>query len=421
MRHQKMMTWVSISGTALSVFLVMAFFMTDGIKSAEVAPASNRHCILTGKSLSVEIDGNPMVLSPGLSSNLANDLYSGLDGVERISYVKSWEQMADVSVKGGKLLSLQPRHVDDQFWKIYDFSFIDGRPFDKAEAADGAKVVVLSRSAARRLFNDVEVAGREVKIGYDDYRVVGVVEDASPLLTEIFANLFLPFAPRSNNYSTYEGVSTVRMLLAQGADVDKIKGEVARRMKSITAANGDKEEMKLRYGGQPYTLYETNNSNAHNFMEGKPDSHRRNMLMYYSVFILLPAVTLGSMTHSRMLRRISEIGVRRAYGAKRSSIIMQLLWENFLITLAGGLIGLLVCVLFMLLLSSYFITMIDYSYMSALEDVYSRPTFSMLFQWENFAVAVLVCLVLNILCAFIPAWRASRVEPAIAISRSRDI
>ena len=64
MRHQKMMTWVSISGTALSVFLVMAFFMTDGIKSAEVAPASNRHCILTGKSLSVEIDGNPMVLSP---------------------------------------------------------------------------------------------------------------------------------------------------------------------------------------------------------------------------------------------------------------------------------------------------------------------------------------------------------------------
>ena len=55
--------------------------------------------------------------------------------------------------------------------------------------------------------------------------------------------------------------------------------------------------------------------------------------------------------------------------------------------------------------------MIDYSYMSALEDVYSRPTFSMLFQWENFAVAVLVCLVLNILCAFIPAWRASRVEP----------
>ncbi len=88
-----------------------------------------------------------------------------------------------------------------------------------------------------------------MKIGYDDYRVVGVVEDASPLLTEIFANLFLPFAPRSNNYSTYEGVSTVRMLLAQGADVDKIKGEVARRMKSITAANGDKEEMKLRYGG----------------------------------------------------------------------------------------------------------------------------------------------------------------------------
>ena len=121
-----------------------------------------------------------------------------------------------------------------------------------------------------------------------------------------------------------------------------------------------------------------------------------------------------------MLRRISEIGVRRAYGAKRSSIVVQLLGENFLITLAGGILGFMVCVLFMLLLSSYFITMVDYSYMSALDGVYSRPTFSMLFQWENFAVAFAVCFVLNILCAFIPAFRASRVEPAVAIARCHE-
>ncbi len=420
MRHQKMAMWVSVSGTALSIFLVMAFFMTEGIKTAEVAPASNRARILTGESLSEEMNDSPIVLSRGLSSDLALSLYSGLEGVDGISLVKAWEEMADVSVKGGKLIALQPMHVDDEFWKIYDFRFIDGRPFDKAEVDADAKVTVLSRSAARRLFNDDTVAGQEVKIGLDNYRVVGVVDDASPILREVFGNLYMPFDPRAYNYSTYEGGSVVRLLLAPGTDIAKIKKEVERRMKVISSANEKKGEMKLRYGGQPYTLEEELYSNAHDYMAGKPDSHKRTMWMYYAVFILLPAITLGSMTHSRMLRRISEIGVRRAYGAKRSTIVVQLLGENFLITLAGGILGFMVCVLFMLLLSSYFITMVDYSYMSALDGVYSRPTFSMLFQWENFAVAFAVCFVLNILCAFIPAFRASRVEPAVAIARCHE-
>ena len=88
MRHQKMAMWVSVSGTALSIFLVMAFFMTEGIKTAEVAPASNRARILTGESLSAEMNDSPIVLSRGLSSDLALSLYSGLEEVDRISLVK---------------------------------------------------------------------------------------------------------------------------------------------------------------------------------------------------------------------------------------------------------------------------------------------------------------------------------------------
>ena len=63
-----MMTWVSISGTALSIFLVMSLFMTEQVKTAEVAPESNRNRIMTGQGIhvtsSTDGDGSTMGLNP---------------------------------------------------------------------------------------------------------------------------------------------------------------------------------------------------------------------------------------------------------------------------------------------------------------------------------------------------------------------
>ena len=53
MKHQRMMTWVSISGTALAIFLVMAFIMADRINTVEVAPESNRARILQATGLHI--------------------------------------------------------------------------------------------------------------------------------------------------------------------------------------------------------------------------------------------------------------------------------------------------------------------------------------------------------------------------------
>lgn len=121
------------------------------------------------------------------------------------------------------------------------------------------------------------------------------------------------------------------------------------------------------------------------------------------------------MTRSRLRHRVSEIGVRRAYGASRLSIVNQILGENFIITTAGGFIGLLLSFVFMLTLNNLFFptdTMLD-----SVPD--ANPTLEMLFTWNVFLVALVFCFVLNLLSAFVPAWRASRVEPAVAIARSK--
>ena len=126
------------------------------------------------------------------------------------------------------------------------------------------------------------------------------------------------------------------------------------------------------------------------------------------------------MTSSRLKVRESEIGVRRAFGASKGSIIRQLLGENLIITLTGGFIGLVCSILFSFLLSGIFMDL-GLEYESVLVDSGNlRPDLLMLFSWEGFLMALLFCFVLNLVSAFMPVWRASRVNPATAISRNRN-
>lgn len=119
------------------------------------------------------------------------------------------------------------------------------------------------------------------------------------------------------------------------------------------------------------------------------------------------------MTQSRLRQRRHEIGVRRAFGAKRSSILRAILVENLFVTLVGGLIGLILT-----FVMSYMFTSLFYepAFSWTGYSVEMSLNASMLFSWSIFGWALLFCFVLNLLSAGIPAWRAAHVDPVEAIN-----
>ena len=120
------------------------------------------------------------------------------------------------------------------------------------------------------------------------------------------------------------------------------------------------------------------------------------------------------MTRSRLRRRTSEIGVRRAFGCTRLRVITDILTENFVITLAGSLIGLFACLIFGSLLFDAVFTGGWFTTYA----VKATVSFSSLLNWGMFAYAILFCFILNLLSTGIPAWRASRINPVEAINSS---
>ena len=104
------------------------------------------------------------------------------------------------------------------------------------------------------------------------------------------------------------------------------------------------------------------------------------------ILLLVPALNLSGITLSRMRRRMAELGVRRAFGATQGTILWQVLSENMVLTLLGGLLGLAMSYGAMLLLSTG------------------------MFNGAVFIAAFLFCLVLNLFSAGLPAWRMSRLN-----------
>lgn len=423
MKHQKMMTWVSISGTALAIFLVMTYFMSENVRNVEFAPETHRQELLVGHGLHLEVDnpnGQKSNWGASLSYKNAKALYEGLEGIDKISFQSAWSDAKRVITDDGKPIFLIGTNYDANFWKMYDFTFLYGNPYDEASCEAGEKKVVIPRSSARKIFNEDDVVGREFKIDNEKYTVSGVIEDVNPLLNLTFSQIYMPYPKSKMDDDNWGGSTSVILLPKDGADLEKIRNQVKGRYATLNT-RFKPDGRSAVYHDTPWRLIDLPAGESWPVMQTPPPAKSKTRTyLIYGLLLILPAINLSSMTKGRLRHRISEIGVRRAFGAKRTSIISQLLGENLLITFAGGIIGLVACIIFMSAASSFLFQFSTIKNSSALDLLYSTPSLAMLFSWKNFFFAVVMCLLLNILSATVPAWRASRIEPAVAIAKSKN-
>ena len=133
-------------------------------------------------------------------------------------------------------------------------------------------------------------------------------------------------------------------------------------------------------------------------------------LLVIVILLLVPAINLSGMTLSRMRGRLSEIGVRKAFGATRSNLLVQILSENLFLTLLGGIVGLLFSYIAVYLMRTWLLS----NSFGAISSVFGGTPLLSVSELLNpviFLYAFVFCLILNLLSAGIPAYRMSRKHP----------
>jgi len=407
MHEQPLISIVSIVGTALSLFLIMLVVMIKQVTVAPFAPESNRDRMLYVKFASIGSPDGESNCPWSISS--VNTIYKSMKTPQAVSAYTSNPSRMPLSVDETKAFNADVKLTDAAFWKIFDFSFIDGKPYDEAAYKAGIAAAVIDRTTARKLFGtDTGVAGRTFSLGHTSVKVAGVVSDVSTLASAAYAQVWLPLtvekeALNDTRLNDIGGEFSVVILARQKSDLKKVHDEAVASVNKFNLTI-KKEGMKLNNRNRPYdTEKEALDFSANNEPDVATDHITQGII--FLILLIVPAVNLSSMTHSRLRQRISEIGIRRAFGCTRWSIASQILKENMIVTLCAGVAGLLLSIA------------CAYGFNAALfTQPYSNNinepmvNVSILLHLSTFGYALAFCFVLNLLSTGIPAWHACRTS-----------
>ena len=427
MKQHRLFTSIYIAGTALSVTMIMITFAVLYIKFAPIYPEENRERTLIIKDISFKEKDGDQWIQRNCSPKLATIIKENCKHLDEVcctggGYTAFTTPVTTIDNK--KRLKLPAKYVDAPFWRIYNFDFIDGRPFNDDEEKSLSPMVVISRSLAIELFADSKVAGQQVKINNKNFTVAGVVEDVTSITPETSASMYIPMSlkPEENVYLDEEQAANTLLgnckiyVTAKSADErETLKREIENIIERLNESN------------EKYT-HRIESIDTHIEQIYGNDALRKfltEIALMVAAFLLIPALNLGNMIFSRMENRMVEFGVSKAYGATNKSIAAQILCENMILTLIGGTLGLLLSIVIVNCTEEWIINLYDTSE-AINQDMYYRrmmgtpqlPVAS-LFNVPLFIATLLLCMVINIVSAFIPLAAALRHSIVYSLNKRK--
>ena len=312
-------------------------------------------------------------------------------------------------------------YTNADFFKIYQYDFLEGRPLTEQDVENRENVCVVSHDFAERYFGrDVSAVGKTVETeNHEAVRVVGVVRGTSSLTPDSHIQVFKPYTLRQSEHSDnpYCGSLCIVLTVKDGKQLQALKRELDEIAARLTQSDAIHTDI-LMEEGTTKTVQLTNSMETHPMHTLRNECSNGSLLedvstwqvvKHYAglLFVLLfvPALNLCGIVAGRMERRTAEMAVRKTFGARRSTLLRQVIMENLVLTGIGGLIGLVVA---WLSIYAFRTELLGLFFDSSAVGSSPIVTGEMLFAPLLFVGAFLAILIINLLSALLPAWLSLR-------------
>jgi putative ABC transport system permease protein len=277
-----------------------------------------------------------------------------------------------------------------EYTLIASTNCLKGRFLNEAESRGGWNVCVIGLDLAEGLFPGEDPIGKTLKIGDQQYRVIGVFERQGSFLGAFSfdSQVVLPLASYAKYFrSNQEENAAIRIKVRDRNQMEEARAELRgafRRVRGLLPEEVDdfaiNEQQLLRSTLGPVKV---GLAIAGLFVTG--------------LALFVGAIGIMNITFVSVKERTREIGTRMALGARRRTILMQFLVEAVSICLAGGGVGLILSVGLFALIAGAF------------------PAFPMQFAPSLVAISLLISVFTGVVSGFAPALQASRLNPVEAL------
>ncbi len=274
---------------------------------------------------------------------------------------------------------------------VRDWDLASGRPFTDEEVRNSSKVAILGQTVAENLFGDSDPVGQSIRIANRPFLVIGVLAEKGQSAngSDQDDTIMVPVtvAQKMLFGTTFPGMVNIIMIKARGPE------ELGPAQDQITALLRQRHHISNRQDDD-FTV-----RNLSQLMETAQKSSQTMTLLLgaiASVSLLVGGIGIMNIMLVSVTERTREIGIRMAVGARTWDIRMQFLVEAVILSLMGGLMGILLGVGGSMLVSSF----------TGWATIVSPFSVILAFGFSG---------LVGVFFGFYPAWKASLLNPIQAL------
>ena len=337
-------------------------------------------------------EGPPASLMGIVTTTLKHKDARAIAKIDEIQAVTSYVRGIETIQYSNKKTDTTYIGTTSEYIKVEDVDTLMGEFFDKDANKSVSRVAVLGWQVWKDLFGDDDPIGERIKIKRESFRVVGVVEKRG---VEAFQNQdTLVFIPLSSAQKLLLGVNHISMIRAKVYNENDIEFAVAQIEDIIRDKHGlsgtQSNDFTVRSAAQGLEA-----------LGSITDALKFFLSAIAAISLLVGGIGIMNIMLISVKERTREIGLRKAIGATSNNVQYQFLIESIVLTLMGGIIGIIIGA--------------SFSAMIATVAKYLEYDWDYVVTFSSILMGVIVSTGVGIIFGWYPARKASKLDPVTAL------
>jgi len=334
--QNKVRSMLTTLGVIIGVSAVIMMLAISAGAEAEIADQINAlgpNLIMVMSSFSRSGPGMGMGRPPELTYEDLEAVAENVSGINGASAEQSTTQ--DVKAAGTTLESVSILGVTDDFPAVHALEVGSGRFFTDEENDEANKLAVLGYSVAQELFGETYPIGQQITAGSVRFTVIGVMaEQGSVGGTDYDSRIYVPITVVFKRFVNARfGGDSVRVIYVSAESesmMDSVMTQITDLLVERHDVDPDSPDFNLTTQS---AIIDTQASTTETF---------RNLLAWVAaVSLIVGGIGIMNIMLVSVTERTREIGLRQALGARPRDVQRQFLLEAVILSLAGGLLGVL--------------------------------------------------------------------------------
>lgn len=395
LRTNKLRTFLSLLGITFGIFSIISVLAT--ISSMQKAITDDLNAIGSRVIFVQKFENSTdsyypwwkFVNRPEAKFSEMQLLRRSLPIIDQMTFMISTQSR--IEAEGSVLSGINYYGVAEEFENIQSFEVDNGRYFQASEVSRGTNVIVIGHTIAEELFGNPENAlNKMVKLKDNkSARIIGVIKKQGASMIDAWEydnSMIIPYGFMRQMVEEEYSQPMIMVKAGDNVSVEMLREELRGAMRSIRKLKPSQDD---NFALNDIAFFSK-------FLEPVFAGLNLGGWAIAALSLFVGMFGVANIMFVTVRERTSQIGLKKAIGARRTHILTEFLLESVFLCIIGGLLGLVA----VFILAAIFTAAIGFTVFVPVHII---------------ILAVAICVVIGILAGIIPAMKASKLDPVVAI------